>query len=137
MCIRDSYSFSAVAAGGNYTVTPSKPDALLTYSFNPTSRSITNLSANTSLIDFTASVSIVTTVNPIADAYVQDGSAANTNFGTATTMLVRTDNQNNNGLNRDAYLMFDLDGVSGSISSVKLRFYAALSQAGTVTTQAY
>jgi Big-like domain-containing protein/carboxypeptidase family protein/IPT/TIG domain-containing protein/beta-propeller repeat-containing protein len=132
-----NYSFSAVAAGGNYTVTPSKPDALLTYSFNPTSRNITNLSANTSLIDFTASVSIVTTVNPIADAYVQDGSAANTNFGTATTMLVRTDNQTNNGLNRDAYLMFDVDGVSGSISSVKLRFFAAVSTGSSVTTGAY
>lgn len=132
-----NYSFSAVAAGGNYTITPSKPDPLLTYSFNPTSRSITNLSANTSLMDFTASVSIVTTVNSIADAYVQDGSAANTNFGTATTMLVRTDNQTNNGLNRDAYLMFDVDGVSGSISSVKLRFFAALSQAGSKTTAAY
>jgi hypothetical protein len=132
-----NYSFPSVGGGGNYTITPSKPDALLTYTFNPTSRSITNLSANTGLIDFTSSVSIITTVNPIGDAYVQDGSAANTNFGTATTMLVRTDNQTNNGLNRDAYLMFDIDGISGTISTVKLRFFAALSQSGSVTTQAY
>ena len=132
-----NYSFTSVAAGGTYTVTPSKSDPVLTYTFSPVSRNIANLNANTTLIDFTASTSIVSALNPIADAYVQDGSSANTNFGTATSMLVRTDNQNNNGLNRDAYLMFDLDGVSGSISSVKLRFYAALSQAGTVTTQAY
>ena len=132
-----NYSFATAAAGGNYTLTPSKPDALVTYTFTPTSRSVTNLNANTTGLDFTSSVSIVTTVNPIADAYVQDGSAANTNFGTATTMLVRTDNQTNNGLNRDAYLMFDIDGISGTISTVKLRFFAALSQSGSVTTQAY
>jgi len=132
-----NYTFATVAKGGNYTITPSKPDALVTYTFSPTTRSITNLSANTTGLDFTASFAIITTLNPIADAYVQDGSSANTNFGTATSMLVRTDNQTNNGLNRDAYLMFDMDGVSGSISSVKLRFFGALSQGGSVTTGAY
>jgi hypothetical protein len=132
-----NYSFPSVAGGGTYTITPSKPDPLLTYTFNPLSRNIANLGANTSLIDFTANTSIVSTLNPIADAYVQDGASANTNFGTATSMLVRTDNQSNNGLNRDTYLMFDMDGVGGSISSVKLRFSAALSQAGSVTTGAY
>lgn len=45
-----NYSFQNVAGDGNYTVTPS----LTGYTFNPTSRSFINLSANQTLADFAA-----------------------------------------------------------------------------------
>jgi hypothetical protein len=38
-------------------------------------------------------------LNPTADSHVRDGSSANTNFGTATVLEVRTAS----GQNRDAY----------------------------------
>lgn len=45
-----NYSFPNVAGDGNYSVTPS----LTGYTFNPTSRSFANLSANQTLADFAA-----------------------------------------------------------------------------------
>lgn len=45
-----NYSFLNIAGDGSYTVTPS----LTGYTFNPTSRSFTNLSANQTLADFAA-----------------------------------------------------------------------------------
>ncbi|HEX8000312.1 MAG TPA: DNRLRE domain-containing protein [Pyrinomonadaceae bacterium] len=131
------YSFPAVAAGGNYTVTPSKSDPLLTYTFAPANRSVTNLSANQTLADFTASTSNVVTLNATADAFVQDGTTAANNYGTVTPLQLRTDRRTNNGLNRDVYFKFDLNAVSRSISNVRLRIYAALSEAGSVSTSAY
>src|SRR5205085_1521480 len=67
----------------------------------------------------------------------QDGAAANTNFGTATTLNVRTDSTVNSGANQDTYLKFDLSGVNSSITNAKLRIYAALSAAGSVATSVY
>jgi parallel beta-helix repeat protein len=71
-------------------------------------------------------------LNPTADSHVRDGSSANTNFGTAAVLEVRTAS----GQNRDAYLKFDLTGMSG-ITDVKLRINAALSGNGSVATSAY
>jgi hypothetical protein len=76
--------------------------------------------------NFTATATANTTINPIADAYVQDGTSASTNYGTAAVLVVRTDSKANNGLNRDSYFKFNLNGISGNISSAKLlmkRFY--------------
>jgi hypothetical protein len=71
-------------------------------------------------------------LNPTADSYVRDGSSANTNFGTAAVLEIRTAS----GQNRDAYLKFDLTGMSG-ITDVKLRINAALSGNGSVATSAH
>lgn len=131
-----NYSFINFPQGANVTVTPSKTDVLLTYSFTPASRSYTNLSASQTA-DFTAATTLVNTLNPVADAYVQDGTSANTNFGAATSLGVRTDSTTNSGNNRDAYLRFDLSAVTSNITSAKLRVYAALSAAGSVATSAY
>lgn len=46
-----NYTFPNLAAGGDYTVTPSKAN----YVFNPPARTFTNLSANQTGVDFTAS----------------------------------------------------------------------------------
>jgi Bacterial Ig domain/Beta-propeller repeat/Carboxypeptidase regulatory-like domain/IPT/TIG domain/Bacterial TSP3 repeat len=130
------YSFINFAQGGSYTVTPSKSDILLTYSFSPTGYSYTNLGANQTA-DFVATASLVNALYPVADAYVQDGTNAGVNFGTATPLKVQTGTKTNSGTNMDAYLRFDLSGVGQNVSSAKLRVYASLSAAGSVSTSVY
>jgi len=80
-----------------------------------------NTALNTSTFD---NVSINTPVPPVtlaptADAYVQDGTSANTNFGAATTLLVKN---STTGFNRHTFLKFDLRAVS-TVSSARLRLF--------------
>ena len=128
-----NYSFTNLPANGTYTVTPSKISYLLAYNFNPLSRSIVLSSNQVGNFSFTNTTQV--TVNPIADAYVEDGTNAATNFGTVTPLLVKTANQT--GQRRYAYLKFDLTPVARSITTVKLRIFASLSAAGSVGTSAY
>jgi hypothetical protein len=132
-----NYTFSNLVPGGNYIITPSKLDYLLTYTFTPASRTYNNLSANQTTADFSFTTATNVTLYPIADAYVQDGSGANTNYGAVTPLNLRTDSVANSGNNRDVYFKFDLGPVTKNITSVKLRFYAALSATGSVNTSAY
>src|SRR5215831_2759897 len=131
-----NYAFTNVISGGNYTVTPSPYGQTYTYNFTPASLSFNNLAADQTA-NFSSTAAALVTLYPTGDAYVQDGSSANTNFGTASLLNLKTDSGTNNGLNRDVYFKFDLGGVSTSISSVKLRIYAALSAAGSVSSSAY
>jgi GH35 family endo-1,4-beta-xylanase len=67
------------------------------------------------------------TLAPTADAYVRDGSFANTACGaTDASELVVNASPANGGFNRDSYLQFDLSSVP-SMFSAKLRVNAALS----------
>lgn len=59
-----------------------------------------------------------TVLTPTADTYVRDGTYANTNFGTVSTLQVKT--TSNTGLNRNAYFAFSLNGVS-SVNRATLR----------------
>ena len=68
------------------------------------------------------------------DAYVFDD-APDRNFGSAVTLDVKT-KAGATGLNRDAYLKFDLSGA-GAVGGAKLRFYGALSGAGRVATSVF
>jgi Big-like domain-containing protein/beta-propeller repeat-containing protein/carboxypeptidase family protein/IPT/TIG domain-containing protein len=130
-----NYSFPNCDAGGNYTITASKTSYTFTYAFAPANRNFTNLSANQTAADFTYMTSTQVALNSEADAYVQDGTSANTNFGATTPLLVKSANQADQ--RRDAYFKFDLSVVSRTIVSAKLRIYAALSVAGSVGTSAY
>ena len=47
----------------------------------------------------------------LADSYVQDGSDANTNFGTATDLLVKN---GPTGYNRNAYFRFSVAGLANA-----------------------
>ena len=132
--VTGNYSFTNLPAGVTYTVTPSRPDYTFTYTFTPASQTFSNLSANqTANFSFTTASNL--TIFPVADAYVQDGTAAGTNFGSATPMLLRS--SNTTGQKRDVYLKFDLSSVSKVITSVKLRFTAALSAGNGISTAAY
>ncbi len=57
------------------------------------------------------------TLTPVADAFVRNGSSANSNFGSDSRLIVK-----NNGSNftRESYLRFDLSGIQGSINSARL-----------------
>ena len=61
------------------------------------------------------------TLAPTADAYVRDGTSANTNFGTATTLVVKTSTA---GFNRNTFVKFDLSTVS-TVSAAKLRLFGS------------
>jgi hypothetical protein len=74
------------------------------------------------------------TLRPIEDAFVRNGTYANSNFGTATVLDVKSDTEPN--LTRDAYLRFDLGAVP-SVSSAKFRVYAALTYSDSVTPSLY
>ena len=82
-------------------------------------------------VQYTVSDPPPVTLTPVADAYVRDGSSAGTNFGTQTTLQMRT--TTTSGSNRDSYLKFDL-GTRTAVSSAKLRVFASLSASGSVAT---
>ncbi len=72
------------------------------------------------------------TLAPTADTYTQEGTP-DTNYGTATTVLIRKDSANT--LNRNAYFQFSLAGVpSGTITRATLRLFGSHDEGGTGTT---
>jgi len=75
------------------------------------------------------------TLTPTADAYVRNGLLyAGRNYGTAATLIAATTGTASN--NYDSYLKFNTSSVSG-IASARLRLYAALSAAGSVSGSIY
>jgi uncharacterized delta-60 repeat protein len=73
--------------------------------------------------------------NATGDAYVRDGSYANTNFGTALQLVVK---DGPTGLNRLSYITFNLSSLS-SVNSVNLQLYGELSAANStpIATQVF
>jgi hypothetical protein len=59
----------------------------------------------------------VYTMEPVADAYVNDGGSANSNFRTATNLAVKNDGGTNTGFNRIAYLKFDVHALTNAQSA--------------------
>ncbi|WP_229214185.1 CBM96 family carbohydrate-binding protein [Dyadobacter flavalbus] len=69
-------------------------------------------------VNGTASTSV--TLSPLADSYVRNGSYAGTNYGSATSLVVKSGS--GDGITRSAYLKFSLSSLS-QVSSAKLRIY--------------
>ncbi|MEA2711447.1 MAG: hypothetical protein QOF78_4048, partial [Phycisphaerales bacterium] len=63
-----------------------------------------------------------TTLNPVADALVRDGTSAASNFGTAATIDTKLDVVNNN---RESFLKFDLNSTVGYVTRATLRLVPA------------
>ena len=61
------------------------------------------------------------TLSPVADAYVQNGSSASSNFGNATTLLCQN---NASGSQGEALFQFDLSSIKYYVGSAKLRVFA-------------
>lgn len=57
-------------------------------------------------------------LTPAGDAYVRDGTYANTSYGTASTITVKADGV---GYSRKGLLKFDLSSVEGTITSATLK----------------
>lgn len=70
------------------------------------------------------------TFNPVADAYVRDGSYANRNYGTVTGLEVRQSSSSGN--NRRAYFRFNIPSTLLSVTSAKLRLYLASGSSSSV-----
>ena len=100
------YTFSNWSHGGSATQTITTPVDDVAYTAN-----------------YTATGSI-TTLTPVADAYVNGGKNANTNFGSAVTLI----NQNNSSPNKnyESFLKFDISAISADVSSAVLRINGRL-----------
>jgi hyaluronate lyase len=61
---------------------------------------------------------VLTNLAPTADAYVRDGTYANTNYGTVGNMTVKNEVV---GYDRKTLLKFDLSSINGKIASAKLK----------------
>ena len=86
------YSFSGLAAGGNYTVTPSE----VSYVFAPASRTFNNLSANQTTANFNASVPTDITISGrVTDANGNGIAAVNLTFSGAFSLVTETDANGN------------------------------------------
>ena len=60
---------------------------------------------------------------PVADAYVQDGSSAGTNFGKSQQLMVKTSTA---GYTRRTYLQFNLSSIT-TINSATMQLFGSLS----------
>lgn len=113
------------ANSSTFTISDAKPQNAGTYSvlvsYGP---------GTTSLKSKYVSLSVTQPIpnqglNPVADAYVQSGSSANTNFGTAATLV--TKKTPDVAWQRETLIRFDISNFSGSPGSAKLRLYGGLS----------
>ncbi|MFJ4840636.1 polysaccharide lyase family 8 super-sandwich domain-containing protein [Streptomyces sp. NPDC088746] len=68
------------------------------------------------------------TLTPTVDGYVRDGSYADTNHGTDTTLVVK--NANGSGFTRQAYLAFDTTCVFGTVTAAALSVHGFVSDSG-------
>lgn len=65
-----------------------------------------------------------------ADAHVNDGSRAEENFASNTTMLVKAVEAADTGYSRQSYLRIDPEAVDGELASVQLHLHAQISDSG-------
>jgi hypothetical protein len=116
--------------------TPYSVPFALTSSATVKARAFKEGSAASSIASAAFTINKTATLTATEDAHVQAGNFASKNFGTLTTMEVKTSTSAKE--NRDAYLKFDLQSLGvGTISSAKLRIYTALSASGSLSTSVY
>ncbi|MPY91080.1 MAG: DNRLRE domain-containing protein [Luteitalea sp.] len=72
-------------------------------------------------------------VTPVADAYVQGGSDADTNFGTANSLRVKTASA---AFTRRTHLKFDLSGVA-AVGAATLRLFARVAETEVIDTSVF
>lgn len=85
-------------------------------------------SADSNQVTVTTSSSSVSTLNPTADTYVRDGTNASNSYGTQGTVEAKA----GSGYTRQAFIKFDLTGLSGTVNDAVLRVYGKLNTADNV-----
>ena len=91
------------------------------FTYTVSDGTLTSAPATASLTVTQAAANTTLTFTPIADSQVNSGNL-NGNYGSLTTMKIREDAVLTNPTYR-GYLKFSLSGVTGSVSSVKLRLF--------------
>ncbi len=76
----------------------------------------------------------VVTLVAIADAYVRDGSHADSNYGDSTLLKVK---KSGTGYNRESYLKFDISSLPADPQEVLLRLHVKLTSPDAADTTAY
>ncbi|MES2263009.1 MAG: polysaccharide lyase family 8 super-sandwich domain-containing protein [Pseudomonadota bacterium] len=101
-------AWQLISADPGVTVTQMSPTIKLTVNVNGSAGKT-----------YGAKFALATTValTAVADAYVQNGASAGTNFGTGSSLLVKNDGV---GYARQSYLKFDLSSVPGTVSAARL-----------------
>jgi hypothetical protein len=64
---------------------------------------------------------VTNSLEPVADAFVQGGTSADTNYGAGQTLLVKEDTSIN--VERKAYLRWDLTAVAGQVVQARVRLF--------------
>ncbi len=93
----------------------------------PRALPIATMAAASILGRFVPAQAATTTVGPLDDTYLRDGTYANTNFGTDTTLYVKDDITS---YYRRTYLKFPVPALSGSLRSAIVRLYGGNQGAG-------
>ena len=70
-------------------------------------------------LEASATTSLIHRMEPVADAYVNDGSSAGINLGAAANLTVKNDGGSSTGYNRITYLKFDVHALT-NVQNVKL-----------------
>lgn len=110
----DRKAASVISKDSNVTVTQLSPTIKL-------SINISNMKGATLRAKFKMDSLSCETNN---DAYVRDGSYANTNYGTDSNLVIKKDTADNTGYNRKAYVTFDFSSYSKtSTPSALLKMY--------------
>ncbi len=68
-----------------------------------------------------------------SDAHVNDGDSADTNFGTAATLLVKTASTPDSGYTRQSFLQITPEAIDGEIATVTLHLHARVADSGGTT----
>lgn len=116
----------SLLATPSYVDTTATPGATSYYRITAVDSSAESEGTNASAMAL-ASNTVITTLGPTGDAWVQDGTAANTNFGSATDLEVKV---SNTGFNHETYISFNVSSISGNVTSATLNLFGELETAG-------
>ncbi|MFC1410733.1 polysaccharide lyase family 8 super-sandwich domain-containing protein [Streptacidiphilus sp. N1-12] len=90
-----------------------------------------NLNGTAGVTQHSAFTVTSTALPAVADSYVRDGSYAGTNYGSATTLVVKNAGTTASGYSRAAYLAFDTSALRGAtVTSAVLQAYGFVSDSG-------
>lgn len=117
---------SIISADSAVTVTRLSPTIALSVNVN-------GAAGKSFSVKFNLNTSSATSLSDVADAYVQNGTYANTNYGTASYLTVKNDGT---GYFRNSYLKFNLSSITSPIKKATVYLVAVSEGASGFTNQA-